>query len=86
MNAAATFCRMMRVLVWGMQNVDNFVDDILEHTETWETYLDILKELFSRLREASLTVKPSKCILVYFQLPFLGHTFRNGCIPLIQVR
>ena len=53
MNAAATFCCMMRVLVRGMQNVDNFVDDILEHTETWETYVDILRELFSRLREAS---------------------------------
>lgn len=79
-NAGATFCRMMRILLRGMQNVDNFVDDILEHTETWETHLDILRELFNRLREAGLTVKPSKCILGYFQLPFLGHTIGNGCI------
>ena len=79
-NAGATFCRMMRILLIGMQNVDNFVGDILEHTETWETHLDILRELFNRLREAGLTVKPSKCILGYFQLPFLGHTIGNGCI------
>ena len=79
-NAGATFCRMMRILLRGISDVENFVDDILEYTQTWSGHLDVLRALFLRLREAGLTVKPSKCIMGFFQLPFLGHTVGKGLI------
>lgn len=79
-NAGATFCRMMRIVLRGLSDVENFVDDILGHSELWEDHLNMLREVFMRLREAGLTVKPSKCVLGYFQLPFLGHVVGHGQI------
>ena len=38
-NAPATFSRMMRTLLNGLSHVDNYIDDILVHTETWVTHM-----------------------------------------------
>ena len=79
-NAGATFCRMMRIVLRGLLNVENFVDDILGYNETWPGHLQTLRQVLVRIRESGLTVKPSKCVLGYFQLPFLGHVVGNGQI------
>ena len=73
-------CRMMRIVLRGLSDVENFVDDILGHSESWKGHLNMLREVFMRLREAGLTVKPSKCVLGYLQLPFLGHVVAHGQI------
>ena len=44
-NSGATFCRMMRTILRGMEDVENFVDDILEHSETWESHVNTLRAL-----------------------------------------
>ena len=36
-NSGALFCRMMRVLLKGLENTDNFVDDIIVHTHMADT-------------------------------------------------
>ena len=77
-NAAATFSRMMRKLLKGIENVDNYIDDILIHTVTFDEHMRILNEVFKRLRKAHLTVKPSKCFLAYDEIEFLGHVIGNG--------
>ena len=64
-NAFATYSRMMRRVLEGMQQTDNFVDDVLSFTDGWSQQLQELQELFSRVREAGLTVKPSKCYFGY---------------------
>jgi len=38
-NAPATFSRLMRILLRGMDNVVNFLDDVLIFTHTWEGQL-----------------------------------------------
>ena len=77
-NAPATFTRMMRSLLQGMQFVDNFIDDILIHTETWPSHIETLKELLKRLRSANLTAKPSKCVVGMEKVEFLGHIVGKG--------
>ena len=42
-NAPATFSRMMRSVVRGLSHVNNYIDDILIHTETWEEHVNIVK-------------------------------------------
>lgn len=37
-NAPATFSRLMRKLLHGMEGVDNFIDDIIVYTDTWEAH------------------------------------------------
>lgn len=61
--APATFSRIMRTLLRGLKGVDNFMDDVLMHSTTWEEHMIALEELFERLQGANLTVKPSKCTI-----------------------
>ncbi|XP_060073585.1 uncharacterized protein LOC132553365 [Ylistrum balloti] len=72
-NAPATFCRLMRILLESMKNIESFIDDILIYTKTWEEHLAILRELFVRLRKAMITARPTKCALGFESLECLGH-------------
>ena len=56
-----------------MSNIDNFVDDIIIFTSTWEHHMQVFEELLKRLRDANLTVKPSKCFIGFQNLECLGH-------------
>ena len=79
-NSGATFCRMMRVLLKGLESTDNFVDDIIIYTESWLEHLTCLKELLLRLRLAKLTVRPTKCTIGVQSVAFLGHVIGKGVI------
>jgi len=77
-NAPATFCRLMRKVLKGMDNADSFVDDILLFTHTWEEHLSVLRELLTRLRSAQLTARPSKCSIGYTNIECLGHVISEN--------
>ena len=79
-NAGATFCPMMRSLLRGMSDTNNFVDDIMVHTENWDRHIAVLQELLKRLRDARLTARPTKCIIAVNQVGFLGHVLGNGTV------
>ena len=83
-NSGATFNRMMRKLLSQAENTEHYIDDVLCHTKTWEEHLDALKDLFSRIRKAGLTIKPSKCKIAHQTLEFLGHTIGKDTITLEQ--
>lgn len=63
----------MRKLLVDIENVDNFIDDIIIFTMTFDQHLEILYDLFMRLRHANLTAKPSKCAIASESLECLGH-------------
>jgi len=46
----------------GMHNLDNFFDAILVFSMTFEEHLEVLNELFTRLKGANLTARPSLAI------------------------
>ena len=77
-NAGATYGRMMRRVLDGLPDVDNYVDDVIVHSPTWKSHLGTLRALFARVRQASLTVKPSKCHVGYLQVDFVGHQVGSG--------
>jgi hypothetical protein len=62
----------------GMDHVVCYWDDLLVHTETWDQHLKTLRELFRRLTDANLTVRPSKCILGTDNIDFIGHSLKAG--------
>ena len=72
-NAPATFNRLMRLVLKGMTGVKHFLDDILIYSKTWSEHLQILKEVFCRLRDAGLTAKPTKCFIGLGTVTYLGH-------------
>lgn len=77
-NSPATFNKMMRKLLSGAKDIEHYVDDIMAHTLTWEGHLTALRELFSRVSSAGLTIKPSKCMIGFGEIEFVGHTVGNG--------
>jgi hypothetical protein len=79
-NTTATFNKLMRKVLVSVQSVDNYVDDLLEHTISWEDHLSILETVFSRINLAKLTIKPSKCFFGYKDLAFVGHKVSTGTI------
>ena len=79
-NAPATFSRIMRKLLQGLKNLRNYLDDVLGHTGGWFDHPNILREFFSRVREANLALKPSKCFIGYTNLVFLGHKLGQGSL------
>jgi hypothetical protein len=79
-NAPATFNRMMRRLLQNEQTLSSYFDDVLSHTGSWDTHMTSLREFFTRIRNAHLTLKPSKCSLGYDNISFLGYELGKGCL------
>ncbi|KAK7115655.1 hypothetical protein V1264_001486 [Littorina saxatilis] len=77
-NSGATLKRGMRKMLKGMKHVVYYWDDLLVHTETFAEHLETLRELFSRLTKANLTVRPSKCILGTDNVDFIGYSLKEG--------
>ena len=74
----ATYERMMRKLLSGMQGAANYVDDVIVYSSTWDEHMFSLRELFRRVKKASLTVKPSKCHVACTQVNCVGHIVGEG--------
>ena len=76
------FCRAMRKLLEGAQNIDNYIDDVLAYNKTWEEHLVTLEDFFSRIRNANLSIKPSKCEIGVKNVEFLGQIiYENSITP-----
>ena len=73
--APSTFQRLMESVLAGLQwsTCLVYLDDIIIFSTTFEEHLERLREVFSRLRDAGLKVKPQKCQLFRKVVPFLGH-------------
>mgnify|MGYP001791060691 FL=1 len=56
-----------------------YLDDIIVISPDFETHLERLEEVFTRLQKAGLKLKPSKCHLFQEEVKYLGHIVsRNG--------
>jgi len=80
-NAPATFQHLMDTVLMGL-NFEiclAYLDDIIMFSKDLHSHLDRLLQLFQRLREAELKLKPSKCKIMYSSVAFLGYTVsRDG--------
>ena len=72
-NSGASFNKMIRKLLNGCDYVDNYLDDILGHTVSWYSHLQMLQNVFPRIRQAGLTLRQTKCYIGYKTSYFTGH-------------
>ena len=77
-NSPATFKKMMRKLLLDAKDIEHYVDDIMAHTLTWEGHLAALRDLFLRVSKSGLTIRPSKCMIGFQEIDFVGHLVGNG--------
>ena len=76
--APAVFSRLMRKVLHGLVNVQNYIDDIIIHNSIWEDHLQNIKTVLQRLRESGITARPSKCHIGLPEVEFLGHKIGSG--------
>ena len=82
-NAPATFQRLMETVLHGLARDKCFVylDDVLVVGKTFEEHTNNLREVLTRLREAGLRLKPSKCHLAKARVTYLGYVVsREGIV------
>ena len=48
------------------------MDDVIEHTVTWDAHIANLRVLFGKIREAGLTIHPLKCMIRVRRVDFFG--------------
>lgn len=76
--AASTFQKMMRMVLYGKENVISYFDDILIFGSTWEEHTHALRDVLTTLRDNGLTAKPSKTSVGFKEIEFLGHIIGQG--------
>eukprot|EP00731_Ephydatia_muelleri_P015048 Em0008g768a len=74
-NAPATFQRLMERVLAGLHWTTCliYLDDILIFSATVQQLFTRLREIFDRLKQAGLKIKPSKCLLLQKSIKYLGH-------------
>ncbi|CAK8685090.1 unnamed protein product [Clavelina lepadiformis] len=74
-NSAATFQRLMHIVLNGLEwrGALAYLDDVIVYGRTFVEHMSRLSDVLSRLEEAGLTLKPSKCSLFQESVKFLGH-------------
>lgn len=73
--ATATFQRTMDLILSGI-NFSTclvYLDDVIIFSDSPELHIQRLREVFTRLRQANLKLKVSKCQLMKRRVEFLGH-------------
>lgn len=50
-----------------------FLDDVLIHSEDFDSHMVHLEKVLAKFREANLTLKPSKCDFAQKEIKYLGH-------------
>ena len=74
-NGPATFERLMERVLRGLQWEECliFLDDVVVFGRDFRETVERLEHVLSRLKEAGLTLKPSKCIFFQREVAYLGH-------------
>ena len=79
-NASSIFCRMMRKLLDGVENAESYIDDLIVFSDTWEKQIATLREIFTRLKRHRLTARPTKCLVGFSEIDFLGQKVGKGVV------
>jgi len=83
-NAAATFQRLMELVLRGMQwkLCLIYLDDVIVFGRSFDEHIDRLKDVLERICAARLKLKPDKCHLFQNEVRFLGHVVsKDGVLP-----
>ncbi len=70
----ASFQRLMEQVLWGIQNVLIYIDDVLIHTDTHECHLEVLEQVLMRLHQNHLKINLDKCLFGNQQVSYLRFT------------
>lgn len=79
-NAAQTFQRFMNQVLFGLDFVFTYLDDVLIASHSTEEHKEHLRTVFERFKEFGLKIKVSKCIFGVAEIDFLAHDISSAGI------
>jgi len=81
-NGPAQFARLAKQLLEGQTNCLAFIDDLLIFTKDFNSHMEIMKQVFERLRAAILRCQPSKAVFCKTSVNYLGFLLTpEGYLP-----
>jgi hypothetical protein len=83
-NASSTYQRCMELIFRGMQwkTLLIYLDAIILYSSNLDDHFDQINEVLSRLKNAGLKLKPSKCEFLKYEVVYLGHVLcKDGIKP-----
>jgi transposase InsO family protein/DNA-binding MarR family transcriptional regulator len=74
-NAASTFQRTMELALQGLQweTCLVYIDDIVVFAADFNQHIERVTQVFERMKQAGLKLKPEKCNMLQTEVVFLGH-------------
>lgn len=80
-NSPASFQRLMDIVLRSVREFALcYIDDIVIFSDSFDSHLLHLQEVFSLLQDAGLVIKPSKCQFLRARIHFLGHVVSSGTV------
>lgn len=82
-NVPSTFQRLMERVLGGVEDFAvPYIDDVLIYSPGAGEHVSHIRVVFEKLRQAELTVKPSKCLWARRSVEYLGHVVGKGRISI----
>lgn len=74
-----TFQRLMNKVLEGLNGLKVFMclDNIIIYAKDFNDHTQKLKEIFQRLRQYDLKLKPLKCEFLWKEVTYLGHVITD---------
>ncbi|KAK8737621.1 hypothetical protein OTU49_004559 [Cherax quadricarinatus] len=76
----------MQEVIRGLKGVRCYIDDLVIFSDCWTEHVRQLRELFSRLTGAQLTVNLAKSVFGQIQVTFLGHVIGQGKVAPVNAK
>ena len=81
-NGTASFQRMMRKVLQGIEGVLVYIDDVIVFTRTQEEHLEVVDRVLQRLEQFGLVGRLSKCEFMREQVEFVGYVVGYGRVEM----
>lgn len=85
-NVPGCFQRLMCKVLAGVQNCEVYLDDIVLHSSSWSSHLQLIHTVFERLRDASLTLNLAKCEFGKATVTYLGKEVGQGQVRPVEAK
>lgn len=85
-NALDTFQRLVSKVLEGVSNFQAYLDDIVVHSDDWLSHMTTLREVFTHLSGASLTLNLAKCEFGKGTVLYLGQHVGRGQVQPVEAK
>uniref|UniRef100_A0A3B1IW77 Gypsy retrotransposon integrase-like protein 1 n=1 Tax=Astyanax mexicanus TaxID=7994 RepID=A0A3B1IW77_ASTMX len=85
-NAPATFQRLINIVLGDIKDCSAYLDDAVVYSADWDSHMKTLREVFCRLKQASLTLNLAKCVFAQATVTYLGVQVGRGQVRPVEAK